>query len=280
MQGGQLEDDPTTAVSTGAEKEKFDREALQVIVTSSQRQERGNHPAIQAIDFDRFAESWNEDVSETKRNAIAGRLQVDRDPSDKINRKSPGDVQNVWTKSKKGVNVKRTMEGHRANMSQLRTQHRVELIRHPAASDGGDDSPVAFGKTRDGDTIVFPRVADVQMARIGPTPCAFACAGFNAQEFEGGQHEVDNDSDIDVESGGVGDDSGTGGGGAGSAIQAEVRPELPASGLRDECGVLPRLGIQRTRFHLKCVAHCGQYCPGLGSVNRRLISGRLRTQQY
>ncbi|CAN0445293.1 unnamed protein product [Ascophyllum nodosum] len=89
MQGAKPGERMTTAVKTQAEKDKFDREAFQFLITPEVRRQLGGHPAIQAIDFDRFAEKWNEDVGEMERNEVAGRLEVSGDANKKINRKAP-----------------------------------------------------------------------------------------------------------------------------------------------------------------------------------------------
>ena len=177
----------TTAVKTQAEKDKFDREAFQFLITPEVRRQLGGHPAIQAIDFDRFAEKWNEDVGEMERNEVAGRLEVSGDANKKINRKAPFDLQNWWTESKKDINTARTVEQNKACLSAMYRRNRTHLSKQSTAD------RAAVGVTETGAQFSFPFVHNDLKTLPRPAPSAADEAGYDEP---GSMSE--NDSLIDV----------------------------------------------------------------------------------
>ncbi|CAN0181697.1 unnamed protein product, partial [Ascophyllum nodosum] len=173
MQGAKPGERMTTAVKTQAEKDKFDREAFQFLITPEVRRQLGGHPAIQAIDFDRFAEKWNEDVGEMERNEVAGRLEVSGDANKKINRKAPFDLQNWWTESKKDINTARTVEQNKARLSAMYRRNRIHLSKQSTAD------RAAVGVTETGAQFSFPFVHNDLKTLPRPAPSAADEAGYD-----------------------------------------------------------------------------------------------------
>lgn len=165
MQGADAGQRPTTAVTTQAEKDKFDRDVYQFLISPETRRQLRSS-AVQAIDFDRFADKWNDDVGEIERNEAAGCLEVNGDPSKKINRKKPADLQHWWTESKKDVNTARTIENNRALLSSMYERNRIHVaVASSAAS-------ATVGATKSGDRFSFPFVDDGHTTVPRPAPSA------------------------------------------------------------------------------------------------------------
>lgn len=198
MQGGAPGERPATPVQTSAEKDKFNREALQYLIPRARIQER-QHQQIQIIDWGEFAKSWNEDVAELERHILMG-LHERGAANDVINRKSANQLQYFWTKSRTDVNVERTMRPHASVLRAVRAKMAVTPQTQAAAQEGGDDRPASFAATCSGDTVIFPRVAPVQAARAGPAPCAFARGALGAEAQEASQPVSNSGGDALVES--------------------------------------------------------------------------------
>ncbi|CAM9359272.1 unnamed protein product [Ectocarpus sp. 6 AP-2014] len=153
MQGATPGERMTTAVKTQAEKDKFDREVFQFLVSPEVRQQvAGHRRGTQSINFDAFAAKWNEDVGEIERNEVAGRLEVSGDANKKINRKAPFDLQSWWTESRKEVNTARTVEQNKDRLSAMYEKNRVRLSEPSTAE------RAAVGMTITGQTFSFPLV--------------------------------------------------------------------------------------------------------------------------
>lgn len=215
MQGKKTGERPTTGVKTQAEKDKFEREAYQFLITPERRRELGGLPATQTIDFNLWAERWNEDVAETERNVLAGRLEPVGDPTRQINRKQPFDLSIWWTESKKHVNTARTIENHQA---QLQSMYRNNRIRLSTPSTAGS---AAIGVTQGGALFPFPLVDDGRDTRPRPAP---QLASDDAVPYEQGDVS-DHDSMIDV-----GEDDGIGPGGG--VERANVGETIPSASKR------------------------------------------------
>ena len=85
---------------------------------------------------------------------------------DLIYRKTAGQLQNYWTKSRKEANTKRTMEPHNAVIRTLRQRLTVKSATREAAQEDGDDRPASSGMTQSEQTIIFPSVATAQTAQV------------------------------------------------------------------------------------------------------------------
>lgn len=209
MQGGKSGNRPYTAVLTKAERDKFDRTALSFLTTRSDPS--ANRPLIQAIDFDAFAKSWNEDVTEEERNEQAGRLETDG--ANLVNRKTASDLQHYMSESKRGVNMKRTMEPHRHAMAQLRKNQRVDVLQSGLVAQGSGGG-LSVGVFQSGARIVFPSSADA--SSVLPRPLPVWTPMPRAEGEEGGGGSSGDEEVIEV---GTGD--GDGGGGAAVIDMAE-----------------------------------------------------------
>ncbi|CAN0176899.1 unnamed protein product [Ectocarpus fasciculatus] len=166
MQGATPGERMTTAVKTQAEKDKFDREVFQFLVTPEVRQQVAGHRGTQSINFDAFAAKWNEDVGEIERNEVAGRLEVSGDANKKINRKAPFDLQNWWTESRKEANTARTVEQNKHRLSAMYEKNRVRLSEPSTAE------RAAVGMTITGQTFSFPLVHNGGSTVPRPAPSA------------------------------------------------------------------------------------------------------------
>ncbi|CAM9359043.1 unnamed protein product [Ectocarpus sp. 6 AP-2014] len=167
MQGATPGERMTTAVKTQAEKDKFDREVFQFLVSPEVRQQvAGHRRGTQSINFDAFAAKWNEDVGEIERNEVAGRLEVSGDANKKINRKAPFDLQSWWTESRKEVNTARTVEQNKDRLSAMYEKNRVRLSEPSTAE------RAAVGMTITGQTFSFPLVHNGRSTLPRPAPSA------------------------------------------------------------------------------------------------------------
>lgn len=185
----------TTAVQTAAEKAKFDREVHQFLITSERREQLRDHPATQAIDFNRFAVKWNEDVSETEKNEAAGHLEVSSDASKKINRKSPSDLSNRWTEAKNDINTERTMERNKALLTAMHKNNRIHIASPSTAE------RAAVGATQSGVRFSLPFVSTDNTTLPRPATSAADCSGHDGLDSMSGDESL-----IDV----GGDDGGQG----------------------------------------------------------------------
>lgn len=205
----------TTAVKTQAEKDKFDREVFQFLVTPEVRQQVAGHRGTQSINFDAFAAKWNEDVGEIERNEVAGRLEVSGDANKKINRKAPFDLQNWWTESRKEANTARTVEQNKHRLSAMYEKNRVRLSEPSTAE------RAAVGMTITGQTFSFPLVHNG--GSTVPRPAPSATGGPEHDERDERGNVSDGESLIDVGANdGVGGDTDVGDTGVGAA---GTRPE-------------------------------------------------------
>ena len=164
MQGGEQGERPHTAVQTQAEKDKFDREAYMYLTSPETRQRLGGQAPAPTIDFNVWAEQWNEDVAQTERDVKAGRLEPSEDPANQINRKQPFDLSNWWTESRKDVNTARTAEKNKVALEAMYRRNRVRL-HEPSTN-----SSAATGATQDGSLFSFPLVNDGSETRPRPAP--------------------------------------------------------------------------------------------------------------
>lgn len=195
MQGKEPGERPTTSVRTEAEKNKFDREAFGFFITPERRRELGGLSNTQLIDFNLFAEVWNEDVAETERNVLAGLLEPIQDPAKQINRKQAFDLANYWTESKKDVNTKRTVEKHQAEIQGVHRNNRIRL------STPATPGNAAVGATQGGDLFPFPLVEDGRDVRARPEPQLPSSDG--APFEQGGGFDIDSMLDVGQADGAV-----------------------------------------------------------------------------
>ena len=125
-------------------------------------------------DFSAFADSWNQHVVAAEQDVLAG-LQERGLAGDLIYRKTASHLENYCIESRKdGVNIKRTMEPHNADIGTLRQRLTVQSAAGKAAQEDGDDRTASFGMTPSRQTITFPSAATAHIAQAEPGPYAFA----------------------------------------------------------------------------------------------------------
>ena len=83
------------------------------------------------------------------RDMLAG-LQERGPAGDFIYRNIAGHLQNVWTESRKDVNIKRTIESHNAVLRTLRQRLAVPSATRKAAQENRDDRSASFGMIQSG----------------------------------------------------------------------------------------------------------------------------------
>lgn len=201
-----------TAVSTEAEKKKFDRSVLGYLTTAPASGNRGPH---QFIDYDAMSVSWNKDVALEERQVEKGLVVASG--HNIVNRKTPSDLKTYMNVAKRATNTKRSLEPHRERLQILAKSQRVSVM--PFTSGTG----ASLGLLPSGDRLVFPVAA--QAASALPRPKPVMVEGAVESVGQGAGASDGNDVDVEGDAGTIGaarDPTGGQPSGAGSSAVARV----------------------------------------------------------